>query len=91
MEYRFYKDPDTGMAHCRNHGVTELEAISVVQSPGRLFRNQDESLVAEGQTLSGRYIRVVYREDSQDDSIFVITAYDMGGKAKRAYRRRKGK
>ena len=92
MEFRFYKDPDTGLAHCRNHGVLETEVIAVLVNPGRQFRKKDGTLVAEGQTGAGRYLRIVYRRNDPN-SIFVITAYDLTGNAKRAYRRarRKGK
>jgi hypothetical protein len=89
MDYRFYKDPDTGMAHCRRHGVTELEAISVLRNPGQQFRRKDGTLVSQGQTDAGRYLRVIYRRFIAEDYILVITAYDLKGKAKQAYRRRR--
>jgi hypothetical protein len=39
--------------------------------------------------LSGRLLRVVYVPDPQPDSHFVITAYELQGKAAMAYRRRR--
>ena len=45
--------------------------------------------IALGQTDEGRYLRVVYAPDSIPDSVFVITAYELGSKAKRALRRRR--
>ena len=45
-------------------------------------------MVAEGQTDAGRYLRVIYRELPGEDYIFVITAYELRGNAKHAYRRR---
>jgi len=44
--------------------------------------------VAVGQTLAGRYLKVIYVRDSSGDSVFVITAYDLAGKPLKAYRRR---
>jgi hypothetical protein len=41
-----------------------------------------------GQTASGRYLQVIYVPDEDPDSVFVITAYELRGKAKTAYRRR---
>ena len=41
-----------------------------------------------GQTEAGRYLQVVYVPDPGGDSAFVVTAYDLTPKAKRAYRRR---
>jgi hypothetical protein len=41
-----------------------------------------------GQTSSGRYLQVIYVPDEAAESVFVITAYELKGKAKKAYRRR---
>jgi hypothetical protein len=42
-----------------------------------------------GQTSSGRYLQIIYVPDEDEDSIFVITAYELRGKAKTAFRRRR--
>lgn len=42
-----------------------------------------------GQTLAGRHLQVIYVPDENPDSVFVITAYELRGKAKKAYRRRR--
>jgi len=92
MEVRFYKDPDTGLAHCDGqHGISEREVIEVLERPGDRFRRKDGTFVAEGQTNAGRYLRVIYREFPDRDYTFVITAYDLTGKAKQSYRRRRGR
>jgi hypothetical protein len=49
------------------------------------------SRVALGRTASGRYLRVVYVPDPEPESVFVVTAYDLGPKAKRALQRRRRK
>lgn len=45
--------------------------------------------VALGQTRAGRYLRVIYVPDEGGTGIFVITAYDLRGKALAGYRRRR--
>jgi hypothetical protein len=52
---------------------------------------EDGSRVALGQTQEGRYLRVIYVPDSLPESVFVITAYEIGPKAKKALRRRQKK
>jgi hypothetical protein len=49
------------------------------------------SRAALGRTASGRYLRVVYVPDPEPESVFVVTAYDLGPKAKRALQRRRRK
>ena len=90
MDIYFYKDEESGLAHCyTQHGIPEQDVIEVLQRPGEQLRNRDGTLVAEGQTGAGRYLRVIYREYRERDYIFVITAYDLTEKAKHAYRRRR--
>ena len=45
--------------------------------------------IALGQTQAGRYLRVVYVTDAVPNSVFVITAYELGPKVKRVLRRRR--
>jgi hypothetical protein len=52
--------------------------------PGR-----EGSRVAQGRTQAGRHLRVIYVPDPAPDSVFVITAYQLGPKALRALRRRR--
>jgi hypothetical protein len=52
---------------------------------------RDEAKMAIGQSESGRYLRVIYVPDPRDDSLFVITAYDLSPNALRALRRRRKK
>ena len=90
MDVRFYIDPETEDFHCLRHGVTPLEAIQVLQHATRRVAGKNGAWVAEGQTAAGRYLRVVYVDD-EDGSKFVITAYDMSGKAKRSNKRKRRK
>jgi len=85
---RFYVDPETGSPHIHNHGVAEEEVEEVLAKPGEDRLGRDGARVAIGQTLDGRYLRVIYVPDPEPGSVFVITAYELGGKALTAYRRR---
>ena len=63
--------------------------LEVLRRPADLLRRGDGTMVAEGQTAAGRYLRVTYREIPDRSFTLVITAYDLRGKAKQAYRRRR--
>jgi hypothetical protein len=89
MEVRFYIDPETGLPHICNHGVSEEEVRQVLRKPGPIYRGDRDSRLKSGQTDAGRYIQVVYKPDPSVDSVFVITAYPLIGKALKAYRRRR--
>jgi Domain of unknown function (DUF4258) len=89
MRLRFYIDPETGAPHIFRHGVSEAEVEEVLGNAGEDRPGRDGSRVAIGRTLSGRLLRVVYVPDPQPDSNFVVTAYELQGKAALAYRRRR--
>ena len=86
---RFFIDTGTGLPHIYNHDVTEDEVSEVLAKPGEDRRGKEGSRVAIGQTEAGRYLRVIYVPDPEPGSLFVITAYEVRGKALTAYRRRK--
>lgn len=87
MELRFWDDPETGLPHIYNHGVTEDEVQQVVDRPGLNLRGKGNSRSIMGQTSAGRYLKVVFVPDADGDSGFVVTAYQLRGKALKAYRR----
>lgn len=89
MELRFYIDPETGEPHIFRHSVSESEVEQIMGRPIEDRAGTEGSRVALGQTGAGRYLRVVYVPDPEPGSAFVITAYDLGAKAKRALRRRR--
>ena len=91
MQARFYIDPATELPHIHNHQVNEDEVIEVLEKPGEDRAGREGARLALGQTASGRYLRVIYVPDPEPDSVFVITAYDLTGKALAAFRRRKRK
>ena len=91
MELRFYLDAQTGEPHLLKHGVSEQEVADVLERPLEDRTGAEGSRVALGQTRDGRYLRVIYGPDPKPGSVFVITAYEIGPKARRALRRRRRK
>jgi len=88
VDLRFYRDPATGQPHIWNHDVDEVEVREILANPGEDRHGRGGSRVAIGQTTAGRYLKVVYVRDPKPDSAFVITAFELQGKALLAYRRR---
>jgi len=89
MQLRFYIDPETGEPHIHRHRVSEAEVEEILTHAGEDRPGRDGSRIAVGRTLSGRLLRVVYVPDTQPESHFVITAYDLQAKAAIAYRGRR--
>ena len=88
MEFRYYVDPESGEPHVHEHGVSELEVEQVMRGTGEDLPGHRGARMKLGQTAAGRYLQVIYVPDETGDSIFVITAYELRGKAKTAFRRR---
>lgn len=88
IHYRFYSDPETERPHIESHGVAEQEAIDVIENPTQDFASDRGSRTALGKTRNGRYLQVVYKRDEADEGVFVITAFPLNNKRKRALRRR---
>ena len=91
LQTRFYIDPATGLPHIYDHHVDEDEVMEVLEKPGEDRAGRDGSRIALGQTTSGRYLRVIYVPDLEQDSVFVIAAYELAGKPLTAFRRRRRK
>jgi hypothetical protein len=91
VRLRYYIDPATGQPHIYRHNVQENEVDEVLVKPIEDRAGNEGSRVATGQTEAGRYLRVIYVADPHPDSVFVITAYDLGPKALKALRRRRRK
>ena len=87
MRIRYYIDPVTDLPHIYNHNVSESEVEDVLARPLQDLRGREDSRMALGQTEEGRYLKVIYVPDPIPESVFVITAYEVGPKAKRALRR----
>ena len=88
MEIRYYRDPETGLPHIEQHGVTEAEAEWILAHPAEDEPSSRGSRQALGQTREGRYLRVIYVPDEEGDGVFVVTAYPLAGQQLKALRRR---
>jgi hypothetical protein len=88
VDVRFYRDPETGLPHFFDHGVTEEEVLWVLGHPVEDGPSSDDSRQMIGRTEQGRSLRVVYVPDEMGDGIFVFTAYQLDGKQLKAFRRR---
>jgi hypothetical protein len=89
MELRFWDDPETGLPHIDAPGVTEEEVRQVLSRPGLDYPEAQNARVRLGTTAAGRHLKVVYVPDKSARSAFVVTAYELRGKALKAYRRAK--
>jgi hypothetical protein len=91
MNVRFFIDPESGAPHIYRHDVSMEEAEDILARPLEDRPGREGARVAIGQTRAGRYLRVIYVPDPEPDSVFVITAFDLGAKALRALHRRRKK
>lgn len=89
MELRFYLDRETGEPHIYKHSVSKEEVEDILLRPLEDRRGTEGARVAIGQTRGGRYLRVIYTRDPEQDRVFVITAYQLTTNALRALRRRR--
>jgi hypothetical protein len=88
VQIRFYLDPESEEPHIHQHGVEEHEVAEVFENLLEDGGGEGDARVGIGRTEAGRFLRVVYVPDPEPDSVFVITAYDLGPKALWALRRR---
>ena len=89
MSIRFYTDSEASLPHIYKHKITEEEVEDVLSRPGEDRLGREGTRVTIGQTQAGRYLRVIYVPVPESGNIFVITAYDLRGKALLAYKRRR--
>ncbi len=86
MVVRYFVDPASGQPHIYQHHVSETEVEDVLARPMEDWLGRDDSRIAIGQTAAGRYGRVISVPDPEPNSVFVITAYELGPKALKALR-----
>ena len=89
MKIRYYIDSQTGQPHIYQYSISEAEVEDILQNAGEDRLGAEGSRIAIGQTLDGRYLRIIYVLDPERDGIFVITGYEFTGKPLLAYRRRR--
>jgi hypothetical protein len=61
----------------------------ILRRPGEDRPGYEGARVAIGSTSGGRYLRVIYVPGPEPQCVFVVTSYDLRGKALVAYRRRR--
>jgi len=83
--------PRTDSPHIYNHRVDEDEVVDIPEKPGEDRAGREGARIALGQTVSGRYLRVVPVPDPDPDSVFVIAAWELTGKPLAEYRKRRKK
>ncbi|MBI3822063.1 MAG: DUF4258 domain-containing protein [Planctomycetes bacterium] len=88
MEIRYNRDPETRLPHIYDHGVSEHEVEEVLRGLGEDYPARRDSRLKMGQTAAGRYLQVFYVPDEDGAALFVITAFEMNDKRKKAFRRR---
>ena len=89
IHMRFYIDPETGYPHIYGHGVSEWEVEEVLSDKDEDRASRDGAREAFGRARSGRRLCVVYKPGENRNSVFVITAYPLTGRARSAHRRRR--
>ena len=88
MNIRFLKNPETRLAHILDHGVSEEEAHEVFGNPVEDGQARNGARAIIGRTRGGRIVRLVYVNDPEPESVFVITGMPVRQKALKALRRR---
>jgi hypothetical protein len=88
LQVRYNFDDDTDLPHIYGHGVTEAEVERVLLHPTEDRPGRNDSRIAIGMTDSGRILKVIHVPDLDRLGTFVVTAFDLTGKALAAYRRR---
>lgn len=85
MQFRWI---DWNRDHIAEHGVDTEEAEMVVRNAKSPFPRKigDEKWIVIGRGVSGRFLQVIYLEDS-DKTIFVIHARPINDREKRRLKR----
>jgi hypothetical protein len=86
-EVRYHIDPETGQPHIYEHNVDESEVEEVLAFPIKEGPGREGAREIIGKTFGGRFLKVFVRLDKDGMGIFVITAYDLRGKALATIRR----
>ncbi len=89
MKIKYYFNKELNLPHIYKHNVIEKEVEEVLTNPGEDRIGKDDTRVCIGQTDNGRYLKVIYINNINDNSIFVITAYEINGKVLLAYKKRR--
>jgi hypothetical protein len=88
VNIRYNTDADTGLPHIYQHDVSEDEVEEILSRPIESRRGDRDSVVLNGKTWRGRFLRVIVVFDPDREGCFVITAFALRGKPLKALRRR---
>lgn len=83
MDFRWN---DWNVEHIGRHGISPLEAETVVKGAKPLYRGDGKYLV-QGRGSGGRWVQVIYVLDD-DGTLFVIHARSLTDREKHRLRRR---
>ena len=89
MNIRYYIDEETDSPHINKHDIKKREVEEVLNNPGEDRIGKEDSRVCIGQTSGGKYLKIIYIQDKKENDLFVITAYEIKGKALLTYKRRR--
>jgi uncharacterized DUF497 family protein len=77
LRIKFYIDPGGTEPHFKKHDVSTDEIFDFFRETKYIeIQRTDKSFEGYGKLASGRFIQVAYRRET-NDTIFVITAYDI--------------
>ena len=88
MRIRYHWDHDTDSPHIGAHGVDEIEVAEVLARPMEDLPGRRNSRIVIGRTAAGRLLKVICVPDDDGAGVFVVTAFDLVGKALKAHNRR---
>jgi hypothetical protein len=88
LEIRYHWDHDVDLPHIAAHGVSEIEVEEVLRRPLENLPGPRNSRIVIGRTVAGRLLKVICVPDEDGMGVFVVTAYDLAGKALKAHNRR---
>ena len=88
MTIRYHIDADTDEPHIHRHGVSTAEVEEVLTRSNENLPGRRNSRVVIGRTRRGRTLKVICVPDDDGAGLFVVTAFDLTGKARRAFKRR---
>ena len=88
MDIRYNWDDDADLPHMAAHGVSEIEVEEVLRRPLEDLPGPRDSRIMIGRTVAGRLLKVICVPDQDGMGVFVVTAYDLAGKALKAHHRR---
>jgi hypothetical protein len=69
--------------------MAEAPPLYILRHPGEDRTGRDGLRHAPGQTAAGRYLHVIDVPDEEGGGVFIVTAYEIRGKPRRAYKRRR--